>query len=81
MLVTAPVADDTLYHEFAADDAALRDAGVRRVVRIGDCVAPGTIAAAVYSGHAFARDLGERSPDVIPFERELVELTPSFAMP
>ena len=35
----------------------LRRAGIRKVVRIGDCLAPGTIAAAVYSGHRFAREL------------------------
>lgn len=30
-----------------------------RAVRVGDCLAPSTIADAVYSGHAFARGLGE----------------------
>ena len=52
------------------------------MTRIGDCLAPGTIAAAVYSGHRYARELGEVSPDdAVPYERELVELTPDFAMP
>ena len=41
------------------------------VTRIGDCYAPGTIAAAVYSGHRFARELGERPNEGVPFKREL----------
>ena len=82
VLVTAPLADDALYHDLMADEAALSRAGIRRVTRIGDCLAPGTIAAAVYSGHRFARELGEASPDdAVPYDRELVELTPDFAMP
>jgi dimethylamine/trimethylamine dehydrogenase len=35
------------------------DCGLTRVERIGDCLAPGTIAAATYAGHLFARNLGE----------------------
>ncbi len=81
VLVTAPLANDGLYHNLMADDVALKDAGIRRVTRIGDGLAPGTIAAAVYSGHRFARDLGEPLGDAIPFNRELVELTETFAMP
>ena len=82
VLVTAPVADDALYHALMEDESALASAGIRRVTRIGDCIAPGTIAAAVYSGHRFARELGETPPDdAVPYQRELVELTADFAMP
>ena len=82
VLVTAPLADDAFYHDLVADEAALADAGIRRVTRIGDCLAPGTIAAAVYGGHRYARELGEVPPDdSVPYDRELVELTPDFAMP
>ena len=81
VLVTAPLANDTLYHELVGNNGAMKDAGIRRVTRIGDGLAPGTIAAAVYSGHQFARDLGEPLSDTIPFNRELVELTETFAMP
>ena len=38
-----------------------------------DCLAPGTIAAAVYSGHRFAREL-DVTADAVPFRRENVEL-------
>jgi len=42
-----------------------------RISRIGDCLAPGTIAAAVYAGHRFAQDYGETvDPDTVPFRRE-----------
>jgi dimethylamine/trimethylamine dehydrogenase len=65
LLVTGQESDDALY-------AALT--GAPRVVRIGDALAPGTIAAAVYSGHRFARTLVERHGDVADFRREDVAL-------
>jgi hypothetical protein len=38
---------------------------------IGDCLAPGIIAAAVYSGHQYARTYGEPADrDRAPFRRE-----------
>jgi dimethylamine/trimethylamine dehydrogenase len=40
-----------------------------RAVRVGDCLAPSTIADAVYSGHAFARGFGEVGSDVPRRER------------
>ena len=73
VLVTMQSPEDTLYHELAARGDDLRRAGVQRLVRIGDCLAPGTIAAAVYSGHRFARDL-DVVADAVPFRRENVEL-------
>jgi dimethylamine/trimethylamine dehydrogenase len=49
------------------------DAGIRSVTRIGDCLGPGTIAAAVHSGHRYAREFGETiDPDVAPFRRERI---------
>ncbi len=41
---------------------------------IGDCLAPGTIAAAVYAGHRYARELGAPIPAGVPFRRELTAL-------
>jgi dimethylamine/trimethylamine dehydrogenase len=49
-------------------------AGIRHVDRIGDCLGPGTIAAAVYSGHLYARTLTTELGDAVPFRRENVEL-------
>ncbi len=44
------------------------------LVRLGDCLAPGTIAAAVRSGHRYARELDETGEDVGVFLRERPEL-------
>jgi dimethylamine/trimethylamine dehydrogenase len=41
------------------------------VMRIGDCHALGTIAAAVYAGHRYARELGAPPQIGAPFRREL----------
>ncbi|MEM7545213.1 MAG: FAD-dependent oxidoreductase [Pseudomonadota bacterium] len=49
--------------------------GPKSVTRIGDCLAPGTIAAAVYAGHKYARELGEVVPAGTPFRRELIRLS------
>ncbi len=43
-------------------------------MRIGDAYGPSTIAAAVYSGHQYARDLGRRRGEPNIFRRELVEI-------
>jgi len=65
---------DALYHELSRDPAGLDGAGIKTVTRIGDCLAPGLLAAAVYSGHRYARELDtpSSSPDEAPFKRELV---------
>jgi len=73
VLVTMQSPEDALYRELGARADDLRRAGIRKLVRIGDCLAPGTIAAAVYSGHRFARDLDVLA-DAVPFKRENVEL-------
>ena len=45
------------------------------LLRIGDALGPSPIAAAVYSGHPFARGLGEQEPGNVPFRRELIKLS------
>ena len=80
VMVTSRVPDDALYHELAAADDSITQAGIRNLEQIGDCHAPATIAAAVYEGHRFARELGETSLD-IPFRREITELTGEFILP
>ncbi len=47
------------------------------LTRIGDCLGPSTIAAAVYGGHRYARELGEPPQGNVPFRRELIDLAPS----
>jgi dimethylamine/trimethylamine dehydrogenase len=61
VLVTSRVPQDDLYH-------SLRDE--IHIDRIGDCLAPGTIATAVYSGHRYAREMDAPIPVGVPFQRE-----------
>jgi dimethylamine/trimethylamine dehydrogenase len=61
VLVTSRVPKDDLYY-------SLRDE--IDIERIGDCLAPGTIATAVYSGHKYAREMDADAPVGIPFLRE-----------
>jgi dimethylamine/trimethylamine dehydrogenase len=72
VMVTARIPDDGLYYDLMADEGALTAAGIKSVTRVGDCLAPGTIAAAVHSGHAHARALDEPDPGDVPFKRERV---------
>jgi dimethylamine/trimethylamine dehydrogenase len=73
--VTARLPHDALYYALVGDDRALADAGIQSVRRIGDCYGPATIAAAVYEGHRYARELDtEVDPDAVPFYRERYDL-------
>ena len=74
VMVTGQNPNDALYHELMADKAANEAAGIRRISRIGDCYGPGPIAAAVFGGHRYARELGDHVGDGVPFKREIVEL-------
>jgi len=70
LLVTARAPDDALYRDLAARPEALGAAGIETLVRIGDALAPATIAHAVYAGHRFARELDAPESDGVPFRRE-----------
>ena len=70
VMVTMRDAKDALYNALATTSGA----GLKTLTRIGDCLAPGTIAAAVYSGHRFAREHGEPPVEGVPFRRELPAL-------
>jgi len=73
--VTGAVPRDALYHGLRGrGPEALTAAGVRRIVRVGDCLGPGIIAAAVHSGHLFARTLDTALTDHTPYRRENVAL-------
>jgi dimethylamine/trimethylamine dehydrogenase len=72
VLVTQRRSDDALYRELRADEERLREEGVEAVFRIGDCVAPGLIADAVFSGHRLAREIDSPDPSLpLPHRREL----------
>ena len=77
VLVTARLPHDDLYRELTGRV----EAGELTTVRaIGDAWAPGTIAAAVWSGRRFAEEFDADLPpnDVVPFRREVTALAPSW---
>jgi dimethylamine/trimethylamine dehydrogenase len=61
VMVTSREPVDALYHALA-DRVAIE--------RIGDCLAPGTIATSIYSGHRYAREMDAEAPVEVPFRRE-----------
>ena len=61
VMVTARESRDGLYREL--EDRI-------DIVRIGDCLAPGTIAACVRSGHEYAQEMDAEGERGVPFRRE-----------
>ena len=75
VLVTQRISRDGLYRELIADRARLAEAGIVAVHRAGDCIVPGIVADAVFSGHRLAREIDTANPDQHqPFERERLVL-------
>ena len=74
LLVTMRLPNDALFHSLTEDPDRLQAAGIRSALRIGDCLAPSTIAAAVYAGHRCARETDVYHSDKLPFKRELIAL-------
>ena len=73
--VTMRLPGDGIYEDMLALQDKWPDAGIFSVQRIGDALAPGTIAAAVYSGHRYAQELdGPAAGDDVAFKRELPAL-------
>ena len=65
LLITARLPNDELQQALEARRHEWRDANVESVTAIGDCLAPGLIAHAVYAGHRYAQELD------VPFEGEV----------
>ena len=61
VMVTSRLPQDALYHSLA-DRVTIQ--------RIGDCLAPGTIATSVYSGHQCAQEMDAGTPADVRFLRE-----------
>ena len=80
VMVGSRLPQDKVYQQLLKDEELVRESGIKTLKVIGDCHGPATIAAAVYEGHRFARELGETVAD-IPFERELTELATTFGLP
>jgi dimethylamine/trimethylamine dehydrogenase len=75
VLVTARLPDDELYHDLLTKK---EQGELISVQAIGDAWAPGTIAAAVWSGRRFAEEFDAELPgdEVVPFRREITQLHP-----
>jgi dimethylamine/trimethylamine dehydrogenase len=69
--LTARLPNDALHTELLERQAAWSDAGVSNVQCIGDALAPGLIAHAVYSGHRYAQEFDEGPVSDVPFRRHL----------
>ena len=78
LMMTSRLPEDALFNTLMSDEQRLKSAGIKSVTRIGDCFGPATIAAAVYEGHRYARELGEPKSDEIGYKRELTELSDDF---
>jgi len=61
VMISSRVPNDSLYYSLV-DRIDIQ--------RIGDCLAPGTIATSVYSGHQYARELDAGAPADVRFRRE-----------
>ncbi len=73
--VTSRLPNEALYLALVAQGDALKAAGIKQIARIGDCLAPGFIAHAVYHGHRYARELDAPSMGEVPFKRQLPAVT------
>jgi dimethylamine/trimethylamine dehydrogenase len=67
--ISARVPNDALWEELDRRRDEFNAGGGLSLQRIGDCRAPGIIAAAVYAGHKAARELGQQSTE---FKRDRV---------
>jgi dimethylamine/trimethylamine dehydrogenase len=72
VLVTQRRPQDALFHELQAEPERLQREGIEAVYRIGDCLAPRTIAENVFDGHRLAREIDSPDPTKpLPYIREL----------
>ena len=74
VLISERIPNDKLYHSLQEKSDNLSEAGIKTLKCIGDCLAPSTIAAAVYSGHLAARELESDQQEEVPFLRERVQI-------
>jgi len=68
--VTSRLPNDALATALDAAPGAMTASGIVAVTSIGDCLAPSTIAAAVYAGHRYAREFDPPQDDSAGFARE-----------
>ena len=67
VLVIRRQSDDDLYQQLVAvGTEGLAEAGIRELHRVGDCVAPASLADVIFDGHRVARDLAAPSEEAQP---------------
>ncbi|MBA3807528.1 MAG: FAD-dependent oxidoreductase [Solirubrobacterales bacterium] len=75
VLVTQRKPEDALYHQLMADPQRLAAEEIEAVYRIGDCLAPRTIAENIFDGHRLAREIDTGDPATpLPYIRELPDV-------
>jgi dimethylamine/trimethylamine dehydrogenase len=74
--VTARLPNDALARSLDELTASRGAGGIVSITSIGDCLAPSTIAAAVYAGHRYAREFALTPSDEAAFQREFTDLHP-----
>jgi len=67
--ITARLPNDALFQALRERESEWQDAGIQRIDCIGDALAPGLIAHAVYAGHRYAQELGATRDGEVPFKR------------
>jgi hypothetical protein len=70
--ISARLPDDTLWRALNASKEQFLASGGISLNRVGDCKAPGLIAAAVYDGHKLARELGQQQQTTGELARDRV---------
>lgn len=72
VLVTMRTSDDSLVNEIRAFTESGAASGIKSLNAVGDCLAPGLIAEAVFGGHRVARELDGPDLTDLPFRVEQV---------
>jgi dimethylamine/trimethylamine dehydrogenase len=68
--VTTRIPQRALFDAVMKKQQEFDDLGLKSATRIGDCLAPGIIAMAVYGGHQYAREFEAGPHGDVPFLRE-----------
>lgn len=74
LMVTSRLSRTDLQQDLLSSAALWQEAGIKSVTAIGDCLAPGTIAQAVFGGHRYAREFEVPPSENVPFQREIAAL-------
>ncbi len=72
VLVTERIPNDQIYQNLQNEKKIFSKSRIKTIQLLGDCLAPGIIASAVYSGHLAAREFQMGTIEEVPFRRERV---------